>query len=205
MRPEATILLVDDDPIVTTMLSGQFPTQRFKVLTASSAEEAYQLLEWHRLDVIVSDERMPGESGSEFLAAVRSKYPDITRIILTGHGSLESAVRAINEAEVYRFLLKPCNPADLISTIDHALDHKLLEEHSRNMLRQFRKQSAVLNALQQEHPELVIPKLEEAAAVPVDEKGEAELVDDLMREIEASMESERRWLASRPKPPPGHL
>jgi two-component system, probable response regulator PhcQ len=201
MRAVATILLIDDDPIVTAFLSPQFPTQRFKVLTASSAEEAYQLLEWHRLDVIVSDERMPGESGSEFLAAVRSKYPDITRIILTGHGSLESAVRAINEAEVYRFLLKPCNPADLISTIDQALDHKLLEAQSRNLLRQFRKQSAVLRALQHEHPELVIPRLEQAPAVPADHKGAAGLVDDLMREIEASMESERRWLASKPGGP----
>jgi two-component system probable response regulator PhcQ len=193
-KPEATILLVDDDPLVTTLLSRYFPKQRFKVLTASSAEKAYQLLDWHRVDVIVSDERMPGESGSEFLAAVRRKSPNTIRIIHTGQGSLESAVRAINEVEVYRFFLKPCNATDLISTIEHALDHKLLEEQSRNLLRQFRKQTAMLKALEQENPGLLAPELDEVGTVATDEKGSADLVDDLLREVEASIESERRWL-----------
>jgi DNA-binding NtrC family response regulator len=193
-RPEATILLVDDDPLFITSLSRHFPKQRYKVLTASSADEAYQLLDWHRVDVIVSDERMPGESGSEFLAAVRRKYPNIIRILHTGQGSLESAVRAINEAEVYRFFLKPCNPTDLISTIERALDHKLLEEHSRKLLRQFRKQAAVLNALEQERAELFNLELDESGGIAIDEKDSGDLLDELLLEIQASMATERRWL-----------
>jgi len=190
----ATVLLVDDDPLAITLLGRHFSKQRFKVLTASSADEAYQLLEWHSVDVIVSDERMPGESGSEFLAAVRRKYPRIIRIIHTGQGSLESAVRAINEAEVYRFLLKPCNPADLISTIERALDHKLLEERSRGLLRQFRKQAAMLNALEQERPGLLGLELDESGGVAIQESNSSDLAEDLLHEVEASRVAERRWL-----------
>jgi DNA-binding NtrC family response regulator len=192
--PEATILLVDDDPLTITLLSRHFPKQRFKVLTAGSADEAYQLLDWHRVDVIVCDERMPGESGSEFLAAVRRKYPNVIRIIHTGQGNLESAVRAINEARVYRFLLKPCNPADLLSTIERALDYKRLEEHSRNLLRQFRKQAALLNALEQERPGLLSSELGESRDIPAHAVSSGDLALDLQRELEASVEAERRWL-----------
>jgi two-component system probable response regulator PhcQ len=194
IRTEATILLVDDDPIVITILSEHFPKQRFKVLGAGSANEAYHLLEWYSVDVIVSDERMPAESGSEFLAAVRRKYPHIIRIILTGQGSLESAVRAINEAEVYRFFLKPCIPADLISTIERALDHKLLEEQSRNLLRQFRKQAAMLNALEQERPGLLSSELDQSGGIVIEEASSGDLAQDLLREVEASEAAERRWL-----------
>jgi DNA-binding NtrC family response regulator len=192
-RPVATILLVDDDPLITTLLSQHFPKERFKVLTAESADEAYQLLDWHRVEVIVSDERMPGESGSEFLAAVKRKYPNIIRIIHTGVGNLDSAVRAINEAEVYRFLLKPCNPADLVSTIERALDHKRLEEHSRNLLRQFRKQAALLNALEQERPGLLTSELDESPGITARDIGSGDLAQDLERELAASLEAERRW------------
>jgi two-component system probable response regulator PhcQ len=192
--PEATILLVDDDPLITAILSQHFPKQRFKVLTAASADEAYQLLDWHRVDVIVSDERMPGESGTEFLANVRHQYPDTIRIIHTGQGSLESAVRAINEAEVYRFFLKPCNAIDLLFTIERALEHKLLEEHSRALLRQFRKQAAVLNALERERPELFNLDPDEFGGLPFEESNSDDLMQELLREVEASEAAERRWL-----------
>jgi DNA-binding NtrC family response regulator len=127
-RPAATILLVDDDPMVTILLGEYFPKNRFRVLTAASAAEAYQLLERHRVDVVVSDERMPGESGSEFLVAVRRKYPRTIRILHAGQGTLEAAARTINDAEVHRAFLKPCKGADLVATIERALDYELLRE-----------------------------------------------------------------------------
>jgi two-component system probable response regulator PhcQ len=138
-EPKATILLVDDEPHVTEALSRHFPRQRFNVLTAASANEAYQLLERHRVDVIVSDEAMPGESGSTFLAHVRRSYPDTIRMTLSGHRNVQAAVRAVNEGEIYRYFLKPCDPNELLLAIQRALDHKALEEQSRNLIRPFRK------------------------------------------------------------------
>lgn len=191
--PMATVLLVDDDPLSNTLLSQYFAKDQYKVLTAKSAAEAHQLLEWHCVDVIVSDECMPGESGAQLLAAVRIRCPDAVRIIHTGQGNLESAIRAINEAEVHRFFLKPANPADLISTIEHALSHKRLERQSRSLLRQFRKMAAMLGSIEKEHPSLLQFESSMGSHVARDPCGGDDLAEVLLREVSASEEAERRW------------
>src|SRR5579863_1778830 len=96
----ANILLVDDESHVTAALSRHFPRERFEVLRAQSAAEAYEILDKRRVDVVISDERMPGEPGTEFLARVRQRHPATIRMILSGQASLDSAIRAINEGEV---------------------------------------------------------------------------------------------------------
>lgn len=96
-RPEARILLVDDEPLVTDALSRHFSRRRYEILKAASAEEAFHILAQQHIDVVVSDERMPGLSGSEFLSVVRRRCPNTIRIILSGQASLDAAVRAINE------------------------------------------------------------------------------------------------------------
>lgn len=122
MQPR--ILLVDDEPQVTAALTRALRREAYDVLTANSAVEALRVLQTVRVDVIVSDEQMPGMVGSELLAIVRRDYPETARIILTGHASLEAAVRAINEGEIYRFLTKPCNTNDLTTVIEQALQQK---------------------------------------------------------------------------------
>jgi two-component system probable response regulator PhcQ len=145
---EASILLVDDETHITEALSRHFPKQTFEVFKAHSAAEAYGILERHSIDVVVSDERMPGESGAEFLGNVRRRFPKAIRMMLSGQANLEAAIRAINEGEVYRFFLKPCNPTDLIFTIRRALEHRRLTEKSWALLREFRTQAAMLEATQ---------------------------------------------------------
>src|SRR5580700_8754621 len=102
-RTEACILLVDDETHITDALSRHFPTRTFKVFKAKSAAEALDILERHNIDVVVSDERMPGESGAAFLGNVRRRFPKAIRMMLSGQASLEVAIRAINDGEVYRF------------------------------------------------------------------------------------------------------
>src|SRR6202451_4562527 len=153
---DSTILLVDDEPHITDALSRHFAKKRFHVLKALSAAEAYQILERRRVDVVVSDERMPGEPGSGFLARVRERFPNTIRIILSGQASLDAAVRAINEGEVYRFFLKPCNPTDLIFTVQQALAHKRLEEQSRRLLREYQRQASTLARLEHQSRGLIL-------------------------------------------------
>jgi two-component system probable response regulator PhcQ len=184
---EASILLVDDETHVTDALSRHFPKQKYQVLKAASAAEAYSILDRHSIDVVVSDERMPGESGSEFLANVRRRFPKTIRIVLSGQASLEAAIRAINEGEVYRFFLKPCNPTDLIFTIQRALEHQRLAEQSRALLREFRKQAALLEAAQSGQSELLAVHRDGSGAVLVDEGDASDSVDGLLKEIEESM------------------
>jgi DNA-binding NtrC family response regulator len=188
----ANILLVDDEPHVTDGLSRHFSKQRFRILKANSAAEAYRLLERQRVDVIISDERMPGESGSEFLARARRLYPNTIRIILSGQASLDAAVRAINEGEVYRFFIKPCNPTDLLFTIRRALDHKRLEERSRELLGEFRKQAAVIEAAALQQPGLLSLELDDTGAIVVDDGDPDASALDLLRDIEESMALQRR-------------
>ncbi len=141
------------------------------------------------VDVVVSDERMPGMSGSQFLAEVRKKYPNTIRMILSGQADLEAAVRAINEGEVYRFLLKPCNPADLRITIRQALEHKQLVELSRKLLREYEKKQSILDELERANPGITQIDTDESGAICLDEEDDELAMDlaDLLKEMQAQV------------------
>ncbi len=138
------VLLVDDEPNVLHGLSRALRRESYEILTAGSAEEAGGILEENLIDLIISDEEMPGMSGTEFLARVAGEYPDIVRIVLTGHPTLPTALRAINEGKVHQFLTKPCNEIDLAITVRRALEQKDLQEKSRALLEVTKKQSALI-------------------------------------------------------------
>jgi two-component system, probable response regulator PhcQ len=183
----ATILLVDDEPNVTDALKRALRREPYEILTARSGAEAQQLLARQHVDVVISDEQMPGVSGSEFLSAVRKQFPHTIRIILSGQASLEAAVRAINEGEVYRFFLKPCNPTDLMFTVQQALTHKRLEEQSRRLLREYQRQASRLARIEQQSPGIMHLDTDEQGAVVVDESDAECEVGDLLAQIEHAM------------------
>src|SRR3984957_12537471 len=180
----ATILLVDDEPNITDALKRAFRREPYEFLTATSGAAALVALERHAVDVVISDEQMPGMSGSEFLSAVRKQYPDTIRMILSGQASLEAAVRAINEGEVYRFFLKPCNPTDLMFTVQQALAHKRLEEQSRRLLREYQKQATLLARLEHNSPGILRLETDDQGALLVDESDGECNVTDLLAQIE---------------------
>ena len=92
----ATILFVDDEPNVTDGLKRALRREPYEFLTATSGAAALKILEGQYVDVVVSDEQMPGLSGSVFLSMVRKQFPHTIRMILSGHASLDAAVRAIH-------------------------------------------------------------------------------------------------------------
>jgi diguanylate cyclase (GGDEF)-like protein len=122
MSERAKILCVDDEVEVLRGLALHLG-RRYQVLTATSGDAALKLLEQDpSVEVIISDMRMPGLSGSEFLSQSRAWAPDAQRILLTGQTDLASAIAAINDGQIFRFLSKPCPAAELISTIEAALE-----------------------------------------------------------------------------------
>jgi len=183
----ATLLLVDDEPNVTDGLKRALRREPYEILTAVSGAAAQELLEHHHVDVVISDEQMPGMSGSVFLSAVRKQFPQTIRMILSGQASLEAAVRAINEGEVYRFFLKPCNPTDLAITIRQALAHKRLEEQSRRLLREYQRQASTLARIEHQSPEILRLHTDDEGAVVVDESDAECDVNDLLSQIEQAM------------------
>ena len=119
---ENVVLLVDDDQNILHGLVRALRHQPYRVYTATSGEEALLILKGHRVNVIVSDEQMPGMCGSDLLAWVAENCPKVMRIVLTGRPTVEAAIRAINEGAVYQFFTKPCNPAVLAVAIRKALE-----------------------------------------------------------------------------------
>jgi len=119
-RPERTLLLLDDEENVLRSLVRLFRRDGYKVLTASSVREAFDLLGSNTVQVIVSDQRMPDMSGTEFLAKVRDLYPDTVRMVLSGYTDLATITEAINRGSIYRFLTKPWNDDELRGHIEAA-------------------------------------------------------------------------------------
>ena len=116
------VLLVDDEPNVLHGLTRALRQQPFTTCTARSAEEAMDVLKAHSVDLVVSDENMPGICGTRFLSWVADNFPEVTRIILTGQPTVPSALRAINEGRVYRYFTKPCDTVELALAIRYGLE-----------------------------------------------------------------------------------
>src|SRR5688500_1458244 len=100
MHSEQTVLLVDDDPQLLAALRRTLRFEPYKLLMAESAGAALWLLATTPVDVLVTDQRMPGMSGAEFLTKVRAEYPHVVSIMLTGNADLATAISAINSGEV---------------------------------------------------------------------------------------------------------
>ncbi len=128
---QRTVLLVDDDENVLRALARALRHQPFRIYTAHTADEAIDALKAHQVDVVVSDEHMPGMSGSRLLAWIAEHCPEVMRIVLTGRATAETAIRAINQGAVYHFFTKPCDPVQLAVVIRKALEHKERREEER--------------------------------------------------------------------------
>ena len=105
--PQPTLLLVDDEANVVSALRRALRAEGYRILTASSAAQGLELLALHRVQVIVSDQRMPEMSGTDFLFKVKDLYPDTIRIVLSGYTDLHTVTEAVNRGAIYKFLLKP--------------------------------------------------------------------------------------------------
>lgn len=113
------VLCVDDEPSILRSLQWLLKKQ-FDVKTAASGDEALALLQSNDFDVIVSDQRMPGMMGSEFLHEARKVSPRAMRILLTGYSDLPAILRSVNDGEVFRFVNKPWNTKELPKIIADA-------------------------------------------------------------------------------------
>ena len=116
------ILLVDDEPSVLSALKRAMADEDFDIRTVEGGEEALDVLKIEKFKVIISDEKMPGMAGSELLSIIALQHPETVRITLTGHASIDSAVRAVNEGEVFKYLLKPWDNFDLVMAVNSAIE-----------------------------------------------------------------------------------
>ena len=119
-RPQREMLLVDDEENVLRALSRVLRRDGYTIHTATSAAEGMDILATQRIQVIMSDQRMPGMSGVEFLSRVKEMYPDTVRIILSGYTDLATVTDAINRGAIYKFLTKPWNDDEIRQQVQEA-------------------------------------------------------------------------------------
>ena len=132
------VLIIDDEEIVVnslkTLLSLEAP---HNVLVFTSCRTALEAIRSNPIDMAISDFLMPEMDGVNFLKEVRTLYPEIPLIILTGYADKESAIRAINEVGLYQYLEKPWNNDDLLHVIESGLNQRMLihrlQEYAREL------------------------------------------------------------------------
>jgi PAS domain S-box-containing protein len=135
---QRTLLLVDDEENILASLRRSLRRGGYRIITAPSAVEGLQRLAENEVDVIVSDQRMPGLTGVEFLRRAKELYPETIRMVLSGYTELQSITDAINEGAIYKFLTKPWEDDLLRANIDEAFRQKEMVDHNRRLDREVR-------------------------------------------------------------------
>ncbi|MFT5451217.1 MAG: two-component system probable response regulator PhcQ [Enterobacterales bacterium] len=149
------IMLVDDEKNILSSLRRALRNEHWEIECFTSATEALKRAEVSNFELFISDFRMPEMNGVEFLTAVKQLQPQSMRLILSGYTDLEALLGAINDAEIYRFLSKPWQDYELISTVEQALHFRKLAIENQRLADQVRRQESKL--CQQE---MVLQKLE---------------------------------------------
>jgi response regulator RpfG family c-di-GMP phosphodiesterase len=135
-RTKPRVVCVDDEPQVLSGISLHL-RRRFEVELATSGAAALDLLARQPpAAVLISDMRMPGMDGAKLLAEASARFPTTTRILLTGHANLDSAIVAVNDGHVFRFLIKPCPPPELVAAVEAAADVHRVAAAERTLLEQ---------------------------------------------------------------------
>lgn len=175
-----TVLLVDDNEEVLAALRRSLRRAGARIETTSSPlEAARRLEEMPAIDLIISDVDMPQMNGHELMRVARDRCPEAVRVLLTGAATTSSAVRAINEGEVHRFLEKPFDPGALRQLVAEALERKdELADRTHAGVRVERRQ-LLLEALEREHPGITQVDRDADGVYSIDASGAMPLAEAL--------------------------
>jgi len=158
---QRTLLLVDDEENIVAALRRLLRTEGWLVLSATSAEQALQLMARHEVDVILSDQRMPGMTGVELLRRAKQLYPETIRLVLSGYTELQSITDAINEGAIYKFLAKPWDDEQLRAHLREAFALKEMADQNRRLDREVQTANRELAELNQRLQTLLIAQREQ--------------------------------------------
>ena len=145
-RPPA-ILLVDDEANILSALRRLLRPKGYQTFTAAGGTEALQILSTEVIDIVVSDMRMPGMDGAQLLSEVRARRPNTIRILLTGYADINSAVSAINNGGIFRYISKPWDDFEFLEVIRQALEWSGLQREKDRLEKLTRVQNEELQIL----------------------------------------------------------
>jgi two-component system, probable response regulator PhcQ len=172
---EIKILLVDDEPNVLKALTRLL--KQYDITTANSGEDALKQAEQKAFQLVISDYRMPGMNGIDFLILFKRLQPDSVRIVLTGFADLEGAQHAINEAQVFRFINNPWSNLEIVHVVESGLAHRSMLLENQALADQVRAQQklldekdALIKALEAEEPGITPVNWADDGSIILDEK-----------------------------------
>ncbi len=149
---ERTILIVDDEENILKAIQRTLRKENYNIFTATGGEEGLKLLDMREFDLVISDQHMPGMDGVTFLQKVKAEQPQTLTIMLTGAKEIQVAMQAINDAGVYKFILKPWDDDDLKITIRRALESLDLVRERDALRERVNSRDTLLQSLEKEHP-----------------------------------------------------
>ncbi|MFT3903687.1 MAG: response regulator [Niabella sp.] len=128
----ANVLYVDDEVHNLNSFKACF-RRDYNVFLAENANEGLKVLEANDIQIIITDQRMPGMTGIEFLESILESYPEPIRMLLTGYADISAVIDAINKGQVYKYVQKPWEEADLRMSIDKALELYYLRKENKEL------------------------------------------------------------------------
>ncbi|MDP5172757.1 MAG: response regulator [Bacteroidia bacterium] len=161
MTKDFAILYVDDEPQNLISFKATF-RREYTVFTALGGEEGLEILKQHDIHLIITDQRMPGMTGVQFLERTLADYPDTIRMILTGFSDTEAIIDVINNARIFRYITKPWDEQELRMTIENARQLYALQIHNKRLLLELQhkveEQERTLKLFMKYVPETVVEK-----------------------------------------------
>lgn len=167
-----TLLIVDDEPRMLRSLRRCLDDCGYRILEASSAEDALKILASMPIHVVLSDHNMPGMTGLDLLRTIRLRHPNVVRMIVTANQEFEVAVRAINLGEVSRFVCKPWDDAELACSVRQAFEQAAVERELKKLRAHAKRTVDSLRALERAHPGITSLQRDDGGAIVIDEVDE---------------------------------
>ncbi len=176
---ERKILIVDDEPAVLSILQDILIEEGYEVETATDGQEALIKMEVFPAEVVLSDYMMPGMDGIELLKKIKQSYPHIISILLTGRSDVKVSFKAINQGEIFRFLLKPWDTEELNMTIHTALQYYDLILENKRLTKKVKKQQSLLEEIEEKYPGITEFSEEEDGTITMEDDDCSDVINYL--------------------------
>lgn len=183
------VLIVDDEPEVVASIQSALHKEPYEIMSASSGEEGFRILEEQSVDVVVCDDEMPDTKGVDFLAEAQRRYPKVLRVMLySGTAEPGALIEAVNTAGIFRFVAKPVQPAQLAKVLRDALQVSRVAEAQVEVWAAAQRQRQAMQKLsapevaEEETTDETIAAARYAGFYPADITGEAEKIGELPKE-----------------------
>ena len=149
----------------------------YEVETATNGQEALRKMEVFPAEVVLSDYMMPDMDGIELLKKIKQSYPHVIPILLTGRGDLKVSFKAINQGEIFRFLLKPWDTEELNMTIHTALQYYDLILENKRLAKTVKKQQSLLEEIENKYPGITEVNEEEDGTIPIEDEDYSDVIN----------------------------